>query len=107
MDYKRKKVRLGDVLVQNGVITEEDLQRGLERQKGTGRKLGETLVDEGIATEENIARALSNQFHYDMVDLQNVEIPQEILELVPANVLKKHRASLQCPFRQLKSHCYW
>ena len=92
MDYKRKKVRLGDVLVQNGVITEEDLQRGLERQKGTGRKLGETLVDEGIATEENIARALSNQFHYDMVDLQNVEIPQEILELVPANVLKKHRA---------------
>lgn len=92
MDYKRKKMRLGDVLVQNGVITEEDLQRGLERQKGSGRKLGETLVDEGIATEENIARALSNQFHYDMVDLQNIEISQEILELVPANVLKKHRA---------------
>ena len=41
MDYKRKKVRLGDVLVQNGVITEEDLQRGLERQKGSGRKLCE------------------------------------------------------------------
>ncbi len=92
MDFKRKKMRLGDVLVQNGVITEEDLQRGLERQKGSGRKLGETLVDEGIATEENIARALSNQFHYDMVDLQNTEIPQEILDLVPANVLKKHRA---------------
>lgn len=92
MDNKRKKLRLGDVLVQNGVITEEDLQRGLERQKGSGRKLGETLADEGIATEENIARALSNQFHYDMVDLQNTEIPQEILDLVPANVLKKHRA---------------
>ncbi len=92
MDYKRKKVRLGDVLVQNGVITEEDLQRGLERQKSSGRKLGETLVDEGITTEENIARALSKQFHYDMVDLQNTEIPQEILDLVPANVLKKHRA---------------
>lgn len=92
MDNKRKKMRLGDVLVKSGVITEEDLQRGLERQKGTGRKLGETLVDEGIATEENIARALSNQFHYDMVDLHNTEIPKEILELVPANVLKKHRA---------------
>lgn len=92
MEYNRKKVRLGDVLVQNGVITEEDLQRGLERQKGSGRKLGETLVDEGITTEENIAKALSNQFHYDMVDLSNIEIPQEILELVPANVLKKHRA---------------
>ncbi|MDE6318919.1 MAG: type II secretion system protein GspE, partial [Lachnospiraceae bacterium] len=92
MDYKRKKVRLGDVLVQNGVITEADLQRGLERQKGTGRKLGETLVDEGITTEENIARALSNQFNYDMVDLQNTDIMPEVLQLVPANVLKKHRA---------------
>ncbi len=92
MEYNRKKLRLGDVLVQNGVITEEDLQRGLERQKGSGRKLGETLVDEGITTEENIARALSNQFNYDMVDLQNVDIAQEILDLVPANVLKKHRA---------------
>ena len=92
MDFKRKKLRLGDVLVQNGVITEEDLQRGLERQKGSGRKLGETLVDEGITTEENIARALSKQFHYDMVDLQNTVIPQEILDLVPASVLKKHRA---------------
>ena len=92
MDFKRKKLRLGDVLVQNGVITEEDVQRGLERQKGSGRKLGETLVDEGITTEENIARALSKQFHYDMVDLQNTVIPQEILDLVPASVLKKHRA---------------
>ena len=92
MDYKRKKLRLGDVLVQNGIITEADLQRGLERQKGTGRKLGETLVDEGITTEDNIARALSNQFHYDMVDLQNTDIDPEVMKLVPANVLKKHRA---------------
>ena len=92
MDYNRKKLRLGDVLVNNGVITAEELQKGLELQKGSGRKVGETLVDEGLATEENIARALSNQFHYDMVDLQNVEIEQEVLSLVPANVLKKHKA---------------
>lgn len=92
MDYNRKKLRLGDVLVNNGVITAEELQKGLELQKGSGRKLGETLVDEGLATEENIARALSNQFHYDMVDLQNVEIEQDVLSLVPANVLKKHKA---------------
>lgn len=92
MDYNRKKLRLGDVLVNNGVISAEDLQKGLELQKGSGRKLGETLVDEGLATEENIARALSNQFHYDMVDLQNVEIEQDVLSLVPASVLKKHKA---------------
>ncbi|MDE6847374.1 MAG: Flp pilus assembly complex ATPase component TadA [Lachnospiraceae bacterium] len=92
MDINRKKLRLGDVLVNSGVITIDDLEKGLEKQKGTGRKLGEVLVDEGIVTEENIARALSDQLHYDMVELQNVEIEEEILKLVPANVLKKYKA---------------
>ncbi len=91
MELNRKKLRLGDVLVNSGVITAEDLQKGLELQKGSGRKLGETLVDEGLATEENIAKALSSQLHYDMVDLQNVEIPEDVLQLVPANVLKKYK----------------
>lgn len=91
MDFNRKKLRLGDLLVNSGVITAEELQKGLELQKGSGRKLGETLVDEGLATEENIARALSNQLRYDMVDLQNVEISEDILNLVPANVLKKYK----------------
>lgn len=91
MDYKRKKIRLGDVLVNSGVITEEVLHKGLELQKASGNKLGETLVDAGLATEENIARALSNQLEYDMVDLQNITVDEEVLSLVPPNVLKKHR----------------
>lgn len=91
MEINRKKLRLGDVLVNSGVITAEDLEKGLSRQKGTGRKLGEVLVDEGIVTEENIARALSDQLRYDMVDLQNVEIEEDVLKLVPANVLKKYK----------------
>lgn len=91
MEINRKKLRLGDVLVNSGVITEGDLEKGLSRQKGTGRKLGEVLVDEGLVTEENIARALSSQLRYDMVELQNIEIDPEVLKLVPANVLKKYK----------------
>lgn len=91
MDYKRKKIRLGDVLVNSGVITEEVLHKGLELQKESGNKLGETLVDAGLATEENIARALSNQLEYDMVDLQNITVDEAVLSLVPPNVLKKHK----------------
>ena len=90
MDFNRKKLRLGDVLVNSGVITAEQLQKGLELQKGSGRKLGETLVDEGITTEENIAKALSSKLGYEMVDLQDVSIDEEILNLVPPNILKKH-----------------
>ena len=91
MDNTRKKLRLGDVLVNSGVISEEQLQRGLELQKGSGRKLGETLVDEGLVTEENITNALSSQLNLDVIDLQNVTIPEDILSLVPANILKKHK----------------
>lgn len=91
MDFNRKKLRLGDVLVNSGVITAEQLQKGLELQKGSGRKLGETLVDEGITTEENIAKALSSQLGYEMVDLQDVSIDEEILNLVPPSILKKHK----------------
>ena len=91
MDFNRKKLRLGDVLVNSGVITAGQLQKGLELQKGSGRKLGETLVDEGITTEENIAKALSSQLGYEMVDLQDVSIDEEILNLVPPSILKKHK----------------
>lgn len=91
MDFNRKKIRLGDVLVNSGVITQEQLEEGLKRQKGSGRKLGETLVDEGFVTEEAIARALSSQLGYEMVDLQNVAIPEDVLKLVPGNVLERYK----------------
>ncbi len=92
MDSGRKKLRLGDVLVNSGILSLQDLEKGLARQTGTGRKLGEVLVDEGFVTEENIARALSDQLCYDMVELQNVEIGEDILSLVPVSVLKKYKA---------------
>lgn len=84
-------MRLGDVLINSGVITEEQLEKGLQLQKGSGRKLGETLVDEGIVTEENILRALSSQLKLGIIDLQNVTIEENVLSLIPANVLKKHK----------------
>ncbi len=91
MDSSRKKLRLGDVLVNSGIISDKDLEGGLIKQTGTGRKLGEVLVDEGLATEENIAWALSDQLHYDMVELQDVEIAEDIRSLVPVAVLKKYK----------------
>ncbi|MBD5519718.1 MAG: Flp pilus assembly complex ATPase component TadA [Lachnospiraceae bacterium] len=89
MAYGAKKVRMGDLLVNSGVITEEQLEKALEI-KGS-RKLGEVLVDEGIASEEAINRALSSQLGYDIIDLQNVVITEDIVNLVPANILEKYK----------------
>ncbi|MBR4981450.1 MAG: Flp pilus assembly complex ATPase component TadA [Lachnospiraceae bacterium] len=101
MDFRRKKVRIGDLLVETGVITEEQLQEALRRQRGTSRKLGEALVDEGFVTEEQIAYALSEQYHIDIIDLQNVNISEEILNLVSPMVLKKNR---MIPFEYAKDN---
>lgn len=91
MEFSRKKLRIGDVLVKQGVITEEQLNQALAHQKGKNMKLGEALMDIGAATDEQIARALSDQLHLDMIDLSRVVITDDILKLVPVDVLKKHK----------------
>ncbi len=91
MEIKRKKLRIGDVLIMENVINEEQLEKALEKQKGTGRKLGEVLVDEHMATDVVIAKALSRQLGIDMIELRNVVVAPEMLDLVPAAILKKNQ----------------
>ncbi len=90
MDFKRKKIRLGDVLINDGAITREQLEKGLELQKEKGKRLGITLVDEGLTTEEAIAKALSRQLGYGMVDLSDVEIEESVLNLLSVPLMKKY-----------------
>lgn len=91
-DGSRRKLRLGDILLNQQVITEEQLAKALKRQAGSGRKLGEVMVDEGITTEEAIAHALSSQLGRDFVNLNCVKIPDEIVSLVNSAVVKKYTA---------------
>ena len=91
MDFGKKKLRLGDVLINSGMITQEQLEDALAAQKGSGKKLGEVLVDKNAVNEDDIAKALSSQLGLEMVDLINISIPEEILNMVPVNVLKKNK----------------
>ncbi|MFT3983982.1 MAG: ATPase, T2SS/T4P/T4SS family [Lachnospiraceae bacterium] len=91
-DGSRRKLRLGDILLNQQVITEEQLAKALKRQAGSGRKLGEVMVDEGITTEEAIAHALSSQLGMDYVNLNGVKIPDEIISLINSAVVKKYTA---------------
>ena len=91
MELGRKKVRLGELLVNSGVITAEQLQQALDNPNRQGKKLGEFLVDEGIVSEDDLAKALSRQLDLDMIDLQSVNVDKEVLNLVPVNVLKKNK----------------
>ena len=90
MDFRKKKMRLGDLLVHTGTITQEQLAKALEKQKKSGMKLGETLVDEGIITEDDIAMALSRQLNIEIVDLQNISVDKAAAKMVPVHILKKY-----------------
>ena len=91
MDFGRKKLRLGDVLINSGTIIPEQLEDALNAQKGTGKKLGQVLVEKGYVSEDDIATALSSQLGLEVVDLMNISIADEILNLVPPSVLKKSK----------------
>lgn len=90
MDFRRKKLRLGDVLINDGALTQEQLSKALELQKTQNKRLGVLLVDEGFAAEDVIARALSRQLGLDLIDLSNCNISEEIQQLLPVNIMKKY-----------------
>lgn len=89
--YSGKKIRLGEALVLSNTITEEQLEKALEVQKGSGKRLGEVMIDQGLITEETIAQVLSAQLGYPVVDLQGVELTPDIKALIPSSVLKKNK----------------
>lgn len=90
MDFGRKKIRLGEILVNSRLITEDQLQIALGEHRKKGKKLGEYLVEEGIVSEDNLVMALSQQLGLETVDLANVVVDKSILDLVNINVLKKN-----------------
>lgn len=84
------KKRLGEILIDSGVINEEVLFKALERQKLTGKKLGEVLVEEGYTTNEQIVEAIKNQLSIPVVNLDSIIIKQEIIDIMPENISRKY-----------------
>ena len=76
----KKKVRLGDLLVQNDVITEQQLTTALREQKSTGRKLGKTLTDLGYVDEDSLLNILSRQLDVPFVQLRHYQFNNELVK---------------------------
>ena len=88
----RRKKRLGDLLQDAGVVTEENILEALkvQRESEKKQKLGVTLVDLGFTTDENIAEALSKQLNIPRVHLGDYKIEDNILGLVDEKMLRKY-----------------
>jgi MSHA biogenesis protein MshE len=87
-----EKIRLGDMLVQQNLITNDQLKFALEEQKRTGRKLGRVLVDNSFATEEGISRGLARQIGAEFVDLKTFQPKPDLIKLLPETQARRLRA---------------
>ena len=91
MAIRGMKKRIGDMLIEENLITQEQLEKALKLAKESGKKIGETLVENGMTTDADIMNALSRQLSIAIVSLIGVKIPEEMIGLVDAEVLRKHR----------------
>ncbi len=95
--------RLGELLTAAGVLTEEELQRGIELQKGSNKRLGTVLLENGFITESELIEALQMQLGIEYVDLTKVSIPTELAEAVPKNIARQYQV---VPVRVYRDELY-
>ncbi len=84
------KIRLGDCLIQKGLLTDEQLQQALTTQKEKGTKLGETIVDLGFISENEMIDILTEQLGIEYVDLRKIKIPEDVGKLLNESFLRKN-----------------
>jgi MSHA biogenesis protein MshE len=88
----RRSLRLGELLVAQGVVNEQQLATALSERKRSGRRLGRILVEDGLATEESIAKALAVQLHIPYVDLGVKAVSAVASRLLTAGQARRFRA---------------
>ena len=84
--------RIGEMLLDEGLIRPDDLQAALELQRRTGLRLGETIVTLGFVSSFDVARVLARRLEVDFVDLDTVEIDPLVAGAVPEEVARRYRA---------------
>ena len=87
-----ERIRLGDLLIQEQLISAAQLDKALGDQKRTGRKLGRIFIDSGFVTEVQIAKALARQLHAPFVELGPRSMRPEIVKLLPEVQARRLRA---------------
>jgi len=87
----RKKIRIGDLLVENKIISEQQLMAALADQKSTGHKLGHTLVELGFLEEQQLLDFLSQQLQIPYIDIKTYSLKVDVVKTLPEAVARRYR----------------
>lgn len=97
-----KKIRLGDMLVQEGVISEDQLMSALAEQKNTGHKLGRTLINMGLVDETRLLTLLAEQLNVPFINLSSYDLRTEVVQLLPEVQARRYRVIV---LQDRNDHC--
>jgi MSHA biogenesis protein MshE len=87
----KKKIRVGDLLVEKELITEAQLMDALAEQNRTGKKIGQVLTDLKFVSEDKLLSCLSDHFHYPYVDLNGYKIQADVVRILPETYARRYR----------------
>jgi MSHA biogenesis protein MshE len=88
----KRRIRLGEVLVQQKIISEEQLASALAEQRRSGRKLGRVLADLGLVSEASLHDFLSKHLQVPFVDLKQARVDRDVVKLLPEPLARRYRA---------------
>lgn len=82
--------QLGELLLERGIINQQQLDHALSTQKARGGLLGQVLVELGFSTEEQIAQAITAQYGFPYLPLESLEIDPGVIDLIPEQVARQY-----------------
>ena len=87
---QNKRLRIGEVLIEMGLIDQGQLDHSLQQQRESGVRLGKVLIAEGHVTSIDIAKALARRLNIDYVDLAELSIEQDVLSILPLQTCTRY-----------------
>ena len=87
-----RRRRIGEILVELGIVTDEDISQALDEQRSSGLRLGDVLLQRGYVKPRDMVRALAVQFDLPFVDLDDITVDNELAQLIPQSLAHRHRA---------------
>ncbi len=81
---------MGELLLDEGIISRKQLKQALEEQKDKGGLIGETLVELGYVKEDDIAQSLTAQYGFPFLTLRNYDVSPEITDIIPAKLARQY-----------------
>ncbi|HOI54992.1 MAG TPA: ATPase, T2SS/T4P/T4SS family [Phycisphaerae bacterium] len=86
----RSRKRLGEILKEWELVTDDQIHKALEKQMESGHRIGEILIEMGLVKSDDVVKALALQFDMEYVDLDVVSIGHDVFELIPENIIREY-----------------